>query len=124
MKRICLNDIESQHKILSYKELYDKVLSLIQCEELKPVKASGKNGKVFPLYVHNKQVALLFHTNSILLKKFHTFLVFSFPVLLLKIFFQCEELKPVKASGKNGKKPALYNEYWIIEEPEDNSIHL
>ncbi len=66
MKRICLNDIELQHKILSYKELYDKVLSLIQCEEL----------------------------------------------------------KPVKASGKNGKKPALYNEYWIIEEPEDNSKYM
>lgn len=66
MKRICLNDIESQHKIQSYKELYDKVLTFIQ---------------------HGK-------------------------------------LKPVKASGKNGKKPALYNEYWIIEEPEDNSRYI
>lgn len=66
MKRTCLNDIESQYKIQSYKELYNKVMSLIQCEEL----------------------------------------------------------KPVKASGKNGKKPALYNEYWIIEEAEDNSKYI
>lgn len=66
MKRICLDDIESQYKIQSYKELYKKVLTLIQ---------------------HN-------------------------------------ELKPVKASGKNGKKPALYSEYWIIEEPEDNSKYI
>ena len=66
MKRICLNDIESQYKVQSYKELYNKVMSLIQCEKL----------------------------------------------------------KPVKASGKNGKKPALYNEYWIIEEPEDNSKYI
>ena len=63
MKRICLNDIESQYKLESYKELYDKVLSLIQHEEI----------------------------------------------------------KPVKAAGKNGKKPALYNEYWIVEALEDNS---
>lgn len=66
MKRICLNDIESQYKIQSYKELYDKVLSLIQ---------------------HG-------------------------------------ELKPVKASGINGKKPALYNQYWIIEKQEDNSKYI
>lgn len=30
-------------------------------------------------------------------------------------------LRPVKASGTNGKKPALYREYWIVEEPEDRS---
>lgn len=66
MKRICLNDIESQYKIQSYKELYDKVLFLIQSKEL----------------------------------------------------------KPVKASGKNGKKPALYNEYWIMEKPKDNSKYI
>lgn len=66
MKRICLDDIESQYKIQSYKELYNKVLTLIQ---------------------HGK-------------------------------------LKPVKASGKNGKKPALYSEYWIIEEPEDNAKYI
>lgn len=61
MKRICLDDIESKYRIQSYNELYGKVLSLIQNEEL----------------------------------------------------------KPVKASGKNGKKPALYNEYWIVEALED-----
>lgn len=66
MKSICLNDIELRYNIQSYKELYNKVLSLIQ---------------------HN-------------------------------------ELKPVKASGKNGKKPALYNKYWIIEETEDNSKYM
>lgn len=30
-------------------------------------------------------------------------------------------LKPVKASGTNGKKPALYREYWLIEEKKDYS---
>lgn len=32
-----------------------------------------------------------------------------------------EEIKPVKVSGTNGKKPALYKEYWMIETPKDNS---
>lgn len=66
MKRICLEDIESQYKLKSYQELYEMVLSLIQKEEI----------------------------------------------------------KPVKASGKNGKKPALYKEYWIIEKQEDNSAFI
>lgn len=66
MKRICLNDIELQYKLHNYRELCNKILSLIECEEL----------------------------------------------------------KPVKASGKNGKKPALYNEYWLIEEQEDNSQYI
>lgn len=30
-------------------------------------------------------------------------------------------LKPVKASGTNGKRPALYREYWIVEKPKDYS---
>lgn len=30
-------------------------------------------------------------------------------------------LKPVKASGTNGKKPALHREYWILEEKKDYS---
>lgn len=34
-----------------------------------------------------------------------------------------EVIKPVKASGLNGKKPALYREYWMIEEKKDYS-HL
>lgn len=29
---------------------------------------------------------------------------------------QEEKIKPVKASRTNGKKPALYREYWILEE--------
>lgn len=30
-------------------------------------------------------------------------------------------LKPIEASGVNGKKPSLYNRYWIFEEEEDSS---
>lgn len=30
-------------------------------------------------------------------------------------------IKPLKASGRNGKKPALYREYWLAEEKEDVS---
>lgn len=29
------------------------------------------------------------------------------------------KIRPLKASGKNGKKPALYREYWLLEEQED-----
>ncbi|MFA9465071.1 MAG: Wadjet anti-phage system protein JetD domain-containing protein [Velocimicrobium sp.] len=32
--------------------------------------------------------------------------------------------KPVKASGTNGKKPALYNRYWVMEEKKDYSALL
>ena len=32
-----------------------------------------------------------------------------------------EKIKPVKNSGKNGKKPALYNSYWIVEQEKDYS---
>ena len=63
MKRISLEKIESQYKITSYQKLHKKVMELM--EE--------------------------------------------------------EKIKPVKASGTNGKKPALYKEYWIIETPKDNS---
>lgn len=66
MKRIPLEAIEKQYKPESYQTLYNKVLSLIE---------------------ENK-------------------------------------LKPVKASGKNGKKPALYREYWLIEEQKDNSVYI
>lgn len=31
------------------------------------------------------------------------------------------KIRPVKSSGRNGKKPALYTEYHIIEEDEDDS---
>lgn len=63
MKRIPLEKIEVQYKLNSYQELHQKVLELIKEEKI----------------------------------------------------------KPVKASGTNGKKPALYKEYWIIETPRDNS---
>ena len=34
-----------------------------------------------------------------------------------------EKIKPVKASGTNGKKPALHKEYWLIEGKEDFSVY-
>lgn len=63
MKRIPLEKIESKYKVSSYQELHKKVLELIQEEKI----------------------------------------------------------KPVKASGTNGKKPALYKEYWVLEKTKDNS---
>lgn len=35
-----------------------------------------------------------------------------------------EEIRPVKAAGTNGKKPALYKEYWLMETIEDTSLLL
>lgn len=32
-----------------------------------------------------------------------------------------EKIKPVKASGTNGKRPALYRSYWVMEEKKDYS---
>ena len=29
------------------------------------------------------------------------------------------QVKPVKSSGTNGKSPALYREYWLVEEKRD-----
>ena len=34
------------------------------------------------------------------------------------------QIKPVKASKSNGKKPALYREYWIVEEQKDYSHYI
>lgn len=34
------------------------------------------------------------------------------------------KLSPVKASGLNGKKPALYKKYWIVEEEKDYSEYI
>ena len=65
MKRISLDGIETKYRLKDYQALHDKVISLIKEETI----------------------------------------------------------KPLLASGKNGKKPALYKEYWIIEKSEDNS-HL
>ncbi len=33
------------------------------------------------------------------------------------------KIKPLKASGTNGKKPALYREYWLIEPKKDYSAY-
>lgn len=35
-----------------------------------------------------------------------------------------QKIKPVKASGTNGKSPALYREYWVIEEKQDVSQYI
>ncbi|MDO4338368.1 MAG: hypothetical protein Q4C91_09815 [Eubacteriales bacterium] len=32
------------------------------------------------------------------------------------------KIKPLKASGTNGKKPALYREYWVVEKKKDYSL--
>ena len=50
MKRISLEKIESQYEITSYQELCKKVLELLENEEIKPLKASGTNGKKPALY--------------------------------------------------------------------------
>lgn len=34
------------------------------------------------------------------------------------------DIKPVKASGLNGKKPALYKEYWLIEKEENMDEYI
>jgi len=66
MKKISLDTLSAKYKISEYRELYTKVITLIQ---------------------DNK-------------------------------------IKPVKASGINGKSPALYKEYWIIEEKQDVSKYV
>lgn len=66
MKRIRLEELEAKYKIDHYKELYEKILFLIEQEEI----------------------------------------------------------RPVKASGLNGKKPALYKEYWVIEKKKDYSAFI
>lgn len=47
----------------------------------------------------------------------------DYSLLYKKIIELLEEqkIKPVKASGTNGKKPALYCSYWIMEEAKDYS---
>ena len=39
----------------------------------------------------------------------------------IKALLEAGKLKPVKNSGKNGKKPALYLEYWLVDEEQDYS---
>ena len=66
MKRITIDEIEEKYRIERYQDLYDKIVTLMENNQLKPV------------YV----------------------------------------------AGKNGKKPTLYKEYWIVEEQEDNSQYI
>lgn len=50
MKRISLEEISRNYKLEEYQELYDKILMLISGGEIKPVRASGLNGKKPALY--------------------------------------------------------------------------
>lgn len=43
--------------------------------------------------------------------------------IVLKLINE-EKIKIIKASGTNGKKPALYNKYTVIKEKEDNSTYI
>lgn len=44
MKRTNLDALSAHYRIADYKELYTKVIALIDSQKIKPVKASGKNG--------------------------------------------------------------------------------
>lgn len=66
MKKITLDELERKYKIEDYSELYSKIMLLINQKKI----------------------------------------------------------KPLLASGVNGKKPALYKAYWIIEEQVDNSEYI
>ena len=50
----------------------------------------------------------------------------SYGQLCTYVYTQVENnlLKPVKASKTNGKKPALYREYWVVEQPADYSLYV
>lgn len=37
------------------------------------------------------------------------------------VLLEAGKIKPVKASGTNGKKPTLYREYWLVEKQRDYS---
>lgn len=50
MKRTNLDVLSAHYRIADYKELYTKVIALIDSQKIKPVKASGKNGKSPALY--------------------------------------------------------------------------
>lgn len=39
----------------------------------------------------------------------------------IKHLMETEKIKPIWASGTNGKSPALYREYWLLEEKKDYS---
>ena len=42
----------------------------------------------------------------------------------IKKLLEKGQIKPVKASKSNGKKPALYREYWMVEEQKDYSNYI
>lgn len=52
--------------------------------------------------------------------------IFDYRALYAKVMELIESgsIKPVKASGTNGKSPTLYKEYWMIEEKQDMSGYL
>jgi len=66
MKKVNLDSLASQYRITAYKDLHAKIMELIEDKKI----------------------------------------------------------KPVKASGINGKSPALYREYWLLEEKQDVSKYL
>lgn len=50
MKKIKLDELAEKYKIGEYRELYAKIIDLIDSQKIKPVKASGTNGKSPALY--------------------------------------------------------------------------
>lgn len=50
MKKIKLDELAATYKLSEYRELYAKVIELIDSQKIKPVKASGINGKSPALY--------------------------------------------------------------------------
>lgn len=56
MKRITLDELEKQEKVVDYRKLYERVVSLMESGRIKPVKASGFNGKKPALYKEYKIV--------------------------------------------------------------------
>lgn len=45
MKKINLDALSAKYSISEYKALYAKIIALIQDNKIKPVKASGTNGR-------------------------------------------------------------------------------
>ncbi|MEG0962839.1 MAG: DUF2220 family protein [Lachnospiraceae bacterium] len=51
MTKISLEELLKQNKELTYQENYQKIMKLVETEKIKPLKASGKNGKKPALYL-------------------------------------------------------------------------
>ena len=58
MKRITLDELEKREKAVDYHGLYEAVISLIESGQIKPIKASGFNGKKPALYKEYKIVEI------------------------------------------------------------------